>query len=57
MNDQEKDMLILALREVKRKKFEDTVLLQVLDNTEEEDAPDFGLTNIVRANTTKKPKK
>ena len=58
LNDQEKDMLILALREVKRKKFEDNVLLQVLDNTEEEeDAPDFGLTNIVRANTTKKPKK
>ena len=50
-------MLILALREVKRKKFEDNVLLRVLDNTEEEDAPDFGLTNIVRANATKKPKK
>ena len=57
LNAQEKDMLILALREVKRKKFEDNVLLQVLDNTEEEDAPDFGLTNIVRANATKKPKK
>ena len=35
LNAEEKDMLILALREVKRKKFEDNVLLQILDETEE----------------------
>ena len=55
LNQQEKDMLIFALREVKRKKFEDNVLLQILN--EEQDISDFGLTNIVRANATKKTKK
>ena len=35
LNAEEKDMLVLALREVKRKKFEDNVLLQILDETEE----------------------
>ena len=35
LNDQEKEMLILAIREVERKKFEDNVLLQILDEPEE----------------------
>ena len=35
LNDQEKDMLILALREVERKKFEDNILLKILDEEQE----------------------
>ena len=35
LNAQEKDMLLLALKEVERKKFEDTVLLQILDEEQE----------------------
>jgi len=35
LNDQEKETLILAIREVERKKFEDNVLLQLLDEPEE----------------------
>ena len=35
LNDQEKEMLILAIREVERKKFEDNVLLQLLDEPQE----------------------
>jgi hypothetical protein len=46
LNEQEKEMLILALREVERKKFEDNVLLQLLDEPEQKSA--FGLANIVR---------
>jgi hypothetical protein len=35
LNDQEKETLILAIREVERKKFEDNVLLQLLDEPQE----------------------
>ena len=35
LNDQEKETLILAIREVERKNFEDNVLLQLLDEPEE----------------------
>ena len=46
LNEQEKETLVLALREVARKKFEDNVLLQILDEPEQKSA--FGLANIVR---------
>ena len=55
LNEQEKEMLVLALREVARKKFEDNVLLQILDEPERNS--ELGLANIVRADTTKKTKK
>ena len=39
LNDQEKELLILAIREVERKKFEDNVLLQLLEDKEEHTGP------------------
>jgi hypothetical protein len=39
LNEEEKDMLIRAMRKVKRKEFEDDVLLQLLEDKEKHTGP------------------
>ena len=39
LNEQEKDILIRAMRKIKRKEFEDDVLLQLLEDKEEHTGP------------------